>query len=68
LDCEWAKCQPQSDWWLEEIQLLIKEMCWVICYLDWKANWWWLHVTSHYTPDTELAEGLKESACKQEHI
>ena len=68
LRCEWAKCQARSDRWSEEVQLLVEEMRRVICYLDWRANWWLLRVASRSTVDVELAEGLRAYAYKQEHV
>jgi hypothetical protein len=62
---EWAKSKARVDRWCEEVQLLNEEMRRIICYLDWKANWWVLRrrLRGYTTP--EVKHGLDAYAAKQ---
>jgi hypothetical protein len=40
LQCKWAKLKAHAAHWAEEVQLPVEEMCHVITFLNWKAQWW----------------------------
>ena len=37
---EWAKSRARAKRWTEEVLLLKEEMRRVLCFLEWKAEWW----------------------------
>jgi hypothetical protein len=46
----------------------VEEMRRVICYLDWKRDWWTKQAKQRYTVDAELNAGLASYAAKQASI
>ena len=40
MQVEWAKAKAHADHWDEELIHTVKEMCWTITFLHWKAEWW----------------------------
>jgi len=36
----WAKSHAHATWAMEEVNLLCEEMCHVLVFLPWKADWW----------------------------
>jgi len=37
---EWAKTKARADRWHEEVLLVSEEMCRVLYFFQWKAEWW----------------------------
>ncbi|KAG2358779.1 hypothetical protein BDR07DRAFT_1452576 [Suillus spraguei] len=37
---EWCKSRARALCWAEEVDLLQEEMCWVLQFFNWQANWW----------------------------
>jgi hypothetical protein len=68
LRCEWAKSKARGDRWAEDVQLLVEEMCRVVSFLDWKANWWYQQQHIRTQIEADLADGIAAYAAKQAHI
>jgi hypothetical protein len=68
LRCEWAKSKTRVDRWSEEVQLVTEEMRQVICYLDWKANWWVKQGTARTGLRGDITSSLAAYAAKQAYI
>jgi hypothetical protein len=64
LQIEWAKSRARAARTAEEVLLLREEMCRVIEFLRWKAEWW-LSRANHKSADKGMAEGLHAYAQKQ---
>ena len=65
---EWAKSRAHAQHWREEVLLLNEEMCWILQYFHWKANWWLAcqSLCSDVTP--EASHGLNAHAAKQANL
>ncbi|KAF9488589.1 hypothetical protein BDN71DRAFT_1512944 [Pleurotus eryngii] len=65
LKAEWCRSWARTAHWAEEQDLVLKEMCHVLSYLDWQAQWWrgqsHLHAA---TVSTELLDGLSAYTAK----
>jgi hypothetical protein len=54
--------------WEEEVKLTLEEMCRVLCYMDWRVQYWRELVSKRQVLDTTLQEGIAAYAEKQAHI
>lgn len=64
---EWAKSKARDDQWQEERLLVVEEMCRVISFLEWKAEWW-ISQGSRRCDTASLQRGLLAYAMKQASI
>jgi len=62
------KCYARVCRWNEEIDLVLAEMCRVLCYMDWRARYWQSFVSQCRVVDVALREGICAYANKQTHI
>jgi hypothetical protein len=68
LRVEWAKARARKDRWSEEVILLVEEMRRVLCFFDWKAEWWLSRTKTRTDISEELREGLVACATKQASV
>jgi hypothetical protein len=68
LRAEWAKMLARRDRWEEEYLLVQEEMCRVIVYLMWKAEWWKEQGSRRVSDDAGLVEGLLAYAERQSRL
>jgi hypothetical protein len=54
--------------WEEEVQLTLEEMRRVLCYMDWRAQYWRSLVSKRQVSDATLREGMVAYAEKQAYI
>ncbi|KZP18442.1 hypothetical protein FIBSPDRAFT_893441 [Athelia psychrophila] len=62
---EWAQMQAQADRWSEEGIWLVEEMCRILSYFEWKANWWRRQHDRHTDASPDVMRGLNAYADKQ---
>ncbi|KII87542.1 hypothetical protein PLICRDRAFT_177283 [Plicaturopsis crispa FD-325 SS-3] len=63
LRVEWAKAKARAERWHEEVVLLNEEMCCVIAFCRWKADWWAVQGKHReHTTTPELYEGIQAYA------
>ena len=62
---EWAKAMAQADRWEEDVVLLDEEMCRVLDFCKWKADWWTKQVLLRRVLDAPLIEGLHAYTAEQ---
>jgi hypothetical protein len=65
---EWSKAKARRDRWVEEVQLLRKEMKRVLCMLRTIQAEWSRRAEQRKEIDSALANGLKAYAKRQVHI
>jgi hypothetical protein len=65
LRVEWAKSMAQANQWEEDVVLLNKEMCRMLKFCEWKADWWVRQVPLRKDVTKPLAEGLKAYTAEQ---
>ncbi|KAG1855621.1 hypothetical protein F4604DRAFT_1932269 [Suillus subluteus] len=46
LRVEWCKARARRDRWVEEMQLLLQEMQWILLFLNWQAHQWDEHTSA----------------------
>ena len=63
---EWAKMKARRDRWEEEYQLVQEEMCRIVAYLEWKADWWKNQASRRVLDNRALVQGLSAYAYRQE--
>ncbi|KAF8222792.1 hypothetical protein L208DRAFT_1060319, partial [Tricholoma matsutake] len=68
LRLEWAKSRAHAAWAMEEVILLHEEMCHVLVFLPWKADWWLQQVECRSVLDLLLLEGLQAYAMQQSYV
>ncbi|KAF8224885.1 hypothetical protein L208DRAFT_1508412 [Tricholoma matsutake] len=68
LQSEWAKSHACTAWAMEEVILLCEEMCRVLVFLPWKADWWLQRVECRSVSDLSLLEGLWAYAMQQSYV
>ena len=54
--------------WEEELQLVVEEMCRVLCYLDWRSHYWRSLVSKREVSHATVREGIAAYAEKQAYI
>lgn len=54
--------------WEEEVMLMVEEMCYIICYMDWHSHYWQSLVFKHEVLDAMVREGLKAYAEKRAYV
>jgi hypothetical protein len=54
--------------WEEEVELTLEEMRRVLCYMDWRAQYWQSLTLKRQVPDATLREGVAAYAEKQAYI
>lgn len=65
---EWVKSRARMHRWEEEVELTLEEMCHVLCYMDWCAEYWCGLVSLRKDLDTTVQEGTAAYAEKQAYI
>ena len=65
LRVEWAKSRAWGARWTEEVQLLCKEMCHTLVFMEWKADWWKKQVFRHADAPAHLCHGIEAYALRQ---
>ena len=65
LRVEWSKARARAARWDEEVRLLAEEMRRILCYLQWKSEWWQQQGAARAVASPELGEGLLAYAAKQ---
>ncbi|KAJ7469422.1 hypothetical protein FB451DRAFT_1476206 [Mycena latifolia] len=65
LRIEWAKTNARAMRWSEEVDLLEEEMCRVLQFLTWQADWWEAQVGRRELPDGPQLEGETAYALRQ---
>jgi hypothetical protein len=65
---KWAKSRARAEHWQEEVQLLCEEMCQVIAYFDWKAQWWTIQGPRRADAQHYVSEGAIAYAAKQANM
>jgi len=68
LQVEWAKIQAQKQHWEEEVLLIQKEMCRVVMFYEWKAEWWQSQADCHSDADSSILHGVTAYAEKQAYL
>ena len=51
---EWAKSRAWKNRWEEEVESTLEEMRRVLCYMDWRAQYWQLLVSKRQVLDATL--------------
>lgn len=68
LQVEWSKCYARMQRWEEEVVIIEEEMCRVIAYHEWKAQWWRSQVARRSDTDKSRLHGVDAYAEKQAHL
>ena len=68
LQCEWVKSKARAERWQEEVLLVTEEMRRVLCFLEWKAEWWTAQGSTHIDVSPDVADGILAYSAKQAHI
>ena len=68
LRTEWAKSRAWKNRWEEEVDLTLEEMRRVLCYMDWRAQYWQSLVSKRQVLDATLREGTAAYAEKQAYV
>ena len=68
LRCEWVKSKARAERWQEEVLLVTKEMRRVLCFLEWKAEWWTTQGSTVIDVSADVADGILAYSAKQAHI
>ena len=62
---EWAKTKACADRWHEEVLLVSEEMCHVLYFFQWKAEWWASQSALRTDAPIRVRRGIKAYAAKQ---
>lgn len=68
LQVEWAKSRARTRRWDEEVELVVEEMRRVLCYMDWRSQYWQSLVSKREVLDSTVREGIAAYASKQVYI
>jgi hypothetical protein len=65
---EWCKARARALRWAEEVELLQEEMCRVLQFFDWQANWWEEQGRLQICQTAAHNEGLHAYAAQQAYM
>ncbi|KAG5650356.1 hypothetical protein H0H81_012537, partial [Sphagnurus paluster] len=68
LRIEWCRARARCMRWEEELELLEEEMCRILVFLSWQADWWDRRVARRPDMDAATQEGLSSYTRRQASI
>ena len=68
LHVEWLKSYARKQRWEEEVLIVQEEMCHVITYHEWRAQWWRSQAVRRSDTDAAILQGISAYAERQAHL